>query len=101
MTREGVVEVFDRLSKDEYLKFERIENPPYSMMDVCAFIYLDNLCSFMRIRKAVASAMHEEIYLAWAPEDLAEAGCTEDDILYLVRCGVSVSGDTLYLVMIR
>lgn len=70
---------------DEHIKFERIENPPSKSPDLCAFLLLDRLAP--SDRDIVSAANHDEIWLSTDIAKLAEVA-SEDDIVYLVRCGV-------------
>ncbi|CAB3654206.1 hypothetical protein LMG26685_02912 [Achromobacter mucicolens] len=91
---EAVFEKFD----DEYILFERIENPAHSRPDVCAFIMLDRLVPSEKSRDMVCSAEHDEIWLDVDIEELARVA-TEDDVLSLVRCGVRFDTDIQSLAM--
>lgn len=68
---------------DEFLKFEKIPNSDlrHPRPDLCAMLYLHE--RFGGLRKAVASAEHDQIWLAWEAWQLTEA-----DVIYLTRCGV-------------
>ncbi len=79
-----IKEAFE-LADGEFLKFDRIENPPCRRRDICAFIKLDQLVPGHR--DIVAAAEHDEIYLDVEADELA-AVATQDDIVYLHRCGV-------------
>lgn len=80
-----VAHAFHQFRDDEFLHFDRIENPPSKRRDLCAFILLDKLVpSALDI---IGYAKHEEIVLEVDPYQLAQVA-TEDDIRYLVRCGV-------------
>jgi hypothetical protein len=37
-------ELFEKHSDDEYLKFDRIENPRHPVPDICLFLMLDDIC---------------------------------------------------------
>lgn len=81
---------------DEYLNFERIENPPCKRPDICAFLLLDKLVP--KTGDMVTAAEHDEIFLETSCETLAEVA-TEDDILYLTRCGVRYDSELNSLAM--
>jgi hypothetical protein len=73
--------------EDEYLKPNGVEGPA-------------DLAAFNRIHKLVPSdkdmiscAEHDEYWLSVSPADLA-AVATEEDIIFLRRCGVMYDGDT-------
>lgn len=76
-----------KANDSEYIKFDRIENPPYPRPDLCAFIKLHELCGGKG--DAVTAAEHDEIYLGFDLEALA-SNATDADIIYLQRCGVRV-----------
>ena len=78
-------ETFEKFDAD-YLKFDRIENPVSNRSDLCAFIFLDNLIK-NGPRLIIAGAEHDKIYLEVDCDELAEI-VTEDDILFLMRCGM-------------
>jgi hypothetical protein len=77
----AVFEKFD----DEYLKFERIENPRSKRPDLHAFLLLDELVP--GTTDMVSAAEHDEFFLEVDPEELAKVA-TEDHIRDLHRCGV-------------
>lgn len=81
----------------EFLKFERIEKPLHPRPDICAFLRLHELVPG-KSRDMVAAAEHDEIYLDVDPEALA-AVATQEDIVYLHRCGVRLSSETDSLAM--
>jgi len=85
MTIETLTELFNKY-EDEYGKFERVENPLSHRPDLCAFIRLDILLPQGR-RDIVSSAEHDQIYLGIELEELLQV-ITEEDVLYLTRCGV-------------
>lgn len=68
---------------DEFGKFERIPlaERKHAMRDLCAMLYLYE--RFGGTHKAVEAAEHDVIYPAAGCEKL-----TEDDVIYLARCGV-------------
>ena len=72
------------------LKFEQIENPPSKRADLCAFLKLDQLVPGKT--DMVSNAEHDEIFLEVSPEELAKVA-TEEDIIYLIRCGVNYNED--------
>lgn len=76
---------------EEFLKFERVENPLNSRPDLCAFLLLHKLVPGQS--DMVAAAGHDEIYLEVNVEKLA-AAATPADILTLVRCGVMFDRET-------
>ena len=85
---EDLNEVFEKFN-DEYIKFDRIEKPLHPRPDIAAFMLLHNLVP-QGGRDMVSASEHDEIFLDVELEDLAKVA-TEEDILYLVRCGVRLS----------
>lgn len=91
MTVEELKAKFDEYD-DEFLKFERIgEGTPSLRLDLCAFLLLDKLVPDKF--DIVADAAHEQIYLETNVEELASRA-TEQDVLYLRRCGVWFDEET-------
>lgn len=84
MTRDELIELFEA-NDDEFLKFEKIENPLHKRPDLCAFLRLDEMVPGNR--DMVSAAEHDEIYLEIDLDKLAEVA-TEDDVIYLQRCGI-------------
>lgn len=83
----NIEEIFEK-HENEYLRFEEIENPICQRPDLCAFIKLDELIpGDMDI---IRSAEHDEIWIGITIEALSGVA-TEEDILFLVRCGVRLS----------
>ena len=80
-----LAETFEKYA-DEYIKFDRVENPAHARPDICAFIVLDQLLPNAG-RDMVCAAEHDEIWLDVDCEKLAEVA-TDADILLLTRCGV-------------
>ncbi|MFI5297265.1 MAG: hypothetical protein ACHREM_04140 [Polyangiales bacterium] len=90
-----VAATFEKFA-DEFLKFERIENPQSKRPDLCAFLLLERLVP--GDKDIVSAAEHDEIWLAVEVEQIA-AVATEDDIRTLVRCGVRFDDDNESLAM--
>jgi len=88
-------EKFD-LAEDEYIKFERYENPMHTRPDIAAFLLLDKLLP--GDRDIVSGASHDEFYLDIDCDALNEVA-TDEDILCLVRCGVIYNDEDKYLYM--
>lgn len=87
-------ELFEKFSH-EYIKFERIpeDDRRHPYPDICAMIYLHEKFGGGGFR-AVCSAEHDEIWLDWDP---GEIDMTEEDALYLTRCGVRyVASDGMF-----
>lgn len=85
-------------ASDEFIKFERIENPLHRRPDICAFLKLDQLVPTDNVRDMVCAAEHDEFFLDVEPEKLA-AVATQEDIVYLHRCGVRYDTSTDSLAM--
>lgn len=99
-------EVFEK-HKEEFLKFERIESPAHAVPDICAFLLLADLDVLQRASGGesrgkqmdiVACAEHDQIWLNANCCELAEIA-TEEQIIYLARCGVMYESDTESLSM--
>lgn len=84
----NVRRMFEKFGENEYLESDRIpdSDKPTNRNDLNAFIKLDKLVPGNK--DIVGCAEHDEIFLSIELSDLAHI--TEDDILYLVRCGVRV-----------
>ena len=88
-TIEELKETFRKFDKD-YVEFKKIKNPPSKRPDLCAFLLLDKLVPGGS--DIVTQSGHDEFFLEIDVETLAERA-TEDDVLYLVRCGVRYSSE--------
>jgi hypothetical protein len=73
---------------DDFIKFERIpvSERPFSSPDLCAFAMLDKKFPAERDHDMVSAAEHDVIYLRIEGEQVAQL--TDDEILYLTRCGI-------------
>jgi hypothetical protein len=76
---------------DEYLEFDRIQNPLHRRRDIAAFLLLDKLVP-SGSDAIVQGADHDVIWLDTNIDKLAKVA-TEEDILYLYRCGVCLNTD--------
>ena len=78
----------------EYHKFDDIAGAlkPFACPDLCAFAKLQTLAPEEAGTELISSAEHDVIYLNTDPEQLNEAA-SDNDILYLVRCGVRYDED--------
>ena len=85
MTPEDIIAAFERYEETDYIKFDRVVNPPSMRPDLCAFLILDRLCP--GVTDMVSAAEHDEIYLSPGIDAISQ-GITDADILTLVRCGV-------------
>ena len=81
---------------DEFLEFEKIENPLHPRPDICAFLKLHELCP--RDLDMVSAAEHDQIFLDVSPEELGKVA-THEDIVFLNRCGVRYCNETDSLAM--
>ena len=70
---------------NEFLEFKKIKNPPSKRPDLCAFILLDKLLP--GTDKIVSASEHDEIWLATDCDKLHEVA-TDEDLLYLIHCGI-------------
>lgn len=84
---------------DDFLMFERIPESErsFSSPDLCAWALLDKRFPSKRNFDMVSNAEHDEIWLRIKPEQIAQL--TDDEILYLVRCGIMYDADSLCLHM--
>ena len=74
--------------REEYLRFDRVENKKSNRPDLHAFILLDQLVPGNT--DIIAASAHDEFFLATDPEELSRVA-TEDQIIELIRCGVRYS----------
>lgn len=89
IVQEQFADLFEK-HNDEFLKFERIEDPLHSRPDICAFLLLHDLtfdATTFKPNKIVSGATREEIWLSIELSELS-GKVTEDDIITLIRCGV-------------
>ena len=69
----------EKLEEDEeYLKFDRIENPPHKSYEVCGLMKLYELYDTIEL-----DAQHDIIYASGDDDTFL----TYEDWLYLCRCG--------------
>lgn len=85
MTLEELAELFENHS-DEYLKAE-VSGP----RDLAAFNLMNKLVPSNK--DIVSCAEHDEFWLSTEPEELAKVA-TEEDVLFLIRCGIRFDEDT-------
>ena len=82
------LEVIFAKHKDEYIKFNRVENPAHTRPDLCAFLLLHELSPPAKPgRDMVSAAEHDEFFLD-ADVDTVAANATEEQVVTLIRCGV-------------
>src|SRR4051794_40461390 len=86
MTEESIAKRFERLSDEDYGKFERIPETERLNRD-------KTLCGYLKVQSlllnpngsVIGGADHDVIFLP-SPEELKPL--TDDDIVYLLRCGI-------------
>lgn len=71
----------------ELCQFERIENPAFPQPDLMAFLFLAKRFPMATGQDIISRAEHDAIYLATSTEDIESL--TEDEVIFLLRCGVS------------
>ena len=81
---------------EEYLGFERIKNPLFNRPDLCAFVLLQKLVPGSG--HMINGAEEDVIYLSVDIEKLAQVA-SDEDIIYLRRCGVGYNNKYNCLVM--
>ena len=88
-------EIFEK-HDDEYLKFDQIDNPPSKRPDLCAFLLLDKLVP--STEDIITASEHDEFFLSIDCNKLSEIA-TENDIIYLIRCGIRYDSNNECLAM--
>jgi hypothetical protein len=84
---ENVEEMFAKV-KDEFLKFNKIEEKRSKRRDLCAFIFLSETgLSTGETKNIIGEAEHDKIYFEIDMNAFAKH-VREAEVLYLVRCGV-------------
>lgn len=97
MNIEKMIELFEIEGEKPtgWEEFEKIDHPikmEFKRPDLCAFVKLNELVGGQY--DIVCSAEHDQIWLDVELEELAKA-ITENDIVFLVACGVFVEDDSL------
>jgi hypothetical protein len=92
MTTDELRGLYEAHHKDEFLKFDRVQPRPHPRRDLSAFILLDQLCP-MPGRDMITSAAHDQFWVDPVLSDLAVAGCTEEQLVTLIRCGIILDED--------
>lgn len=95
MTPEEIAALLE--CNDEYLEWERVENKRSTRPDMHAFLLLDSLKPGST-RDMVCGAEHDQIWLNFSLDDLAEIA-TPELLIELHRCGVLVDEDNNCLFM--
>ncbi len=76
--------------ENEYVQFERIENPRHYRPDLCAFLMLAD--AVPGTGDMISSSEHDEFFLSVDCDELAKVA-TSEMVRDLVRCGVRYSED--------
>ena len=77
-----IIELFKKYGTDEYHRFDRINNPPYKDSYLCGLIKLYELCG----ERIEYTAELDGLILN--RDSLLKERLTEDDAVYLIRCGI-------------
>lgn len=85
----SVSDLFDK-HDEEFLKFERVANKQASRSDVHAFVLLDRL--FPGQTDLLCSAEHDQVWLGISTEEISKL--TEEQVIELLRCGVTYDNET-------
>lgn len=72
---------------EEYLKFDRVENPLHPRPDICALLMLDKIMP-KSSGNIISDAFHEEVFLA-VDVDTFLIIATEEEVIDLIRCGIT------------
>lgn len=75
-----------KLAEDDFLEFEKVENPPSGRPDLCAFLLLDRLVP--GDRDVISDAEHDHVWLGGIDAKKFKKAATQEDVVYLRRCGV-------------
>lgn len=92
MTLDEMDTLLNRNDGEEFLKFDRVENPRHPCPDVCAFLLLNERAPLGPDTDMVSSAHHDKYYLATDPATFA-ANASEADVITLARCGILYESD--------
>jgi hypothetical protein len=80
-----VNEMFDKCSEvARHNDFSRLDNKRHPLRDLCGLLYLHEKLGGEG--DAICVAEHDEVWLGWSVEQIDLL--TEEDIRYLVTCGV-------------
>lgn len=63
----------------EFLKFERINNPPFKTPELCGLVIIEKLEG----EKVDFAAEHDKVWCGHCEKDL-----TDEEAIYLLRCGI-------------
>lgn len=86
-----IKKLFDKFDGD-HIEFERIPiaDRRHVRPDICALVYLHEKLGGKVGDNAICSAEHDQVWFTWGKL----GRLTEDDVLYLTRCGVFYDSDT-------
>lgn len=93
-----MINSFDDLDKafhdadDEYLNYQRIKDLPYDAPDVCAFFKLSQIYGSNNYRFMITGTDHDSVYIRTEP-GLLFGRITQEDVVYLRRCGLCYDDD--------
>jgi hypothetical protein len=96
MTEDQLEEFFEENS-EEYIKFERIENPKHSRPDLCAMLMISEIQSRHYPEKRsdlISGAEHDKIFFDVDIEDIAEYS-SKEELIDLIRCGIFIEEGNL------
>lgn len=99
LSRTEIRKLFNEYINYEFYAFEKINNPLCAIRDVCGFLKLMQLFPNKK-RDLIAAAEHDILYLDVSLEDLElNDNLTEEDILYLRRCNITLDSSADCLAM--
>jgi hypothetical protein len=90
------LEAFWEAHSNEYLRFERIENPLSRCRDLHAFLLLNKLVPGSR--DIICAAEHDAVWLETKVRELLKIA-TESELIDLHRCGVMYDSENELLQM--
>lgn len=90
-----VQEMFESVSDEEFLRFERVEDKRSTRPDIHAFLLLNDL--FPCTTSIVSGAQHDQIWLGVHESEVSTL--TIQNVIELSRCGVSYDDETGSLYM--
>ena len=96
LTEEQLEDLFDK-HEDEYLNFEKIPKAQrrHHRPDICAFIFIDE--KMPGKGDIISGSRFDEYTIDAGPENYDDPWpLTEDDVIYLLRCGISWQDGGLY-----
>lgn len=93
---EDQIEQFFEKHDEEFLEFDRIptDQRRHERPDLCAMLLMAERFPIHGHADIVVSAEHDEIWFAGPPNTFDEGWpLSEDDIIYLARCGIRWDGE--------